>query len=138
MKPEEFNAIKPADYLKLGPLDESGGLREGLSGYLSLGMAYRLKHEGVKPEVMKSLIDRLQKIGEANMPKNPDSSTVASAKVLAEIKALWTGNETGAMGELRDGVGPWLQANWWTFAAAALHLERIMKQLALVSLPNPN
>jgi hypothetical protein len=135
MQPSEYSAIRPLDYLKDGPLTPDGTLREGLNGYLSLGMAYRLRAEGVKPDTLRALVDQIGKIGSAHMPKSPVSGEPISEKAQAEVASLWTGKETGARGELRDALEPWLTRDWKHFSACALHLERIMKQLALVSMP---
>lgn len=135
MQPSEFSAVHPRDYLKDGPLDEDGALREGLNGQLSLAMAYRLRAEGVGPARLKVLVDRVKAIGEAHMPKTGAGSVPERAR--KELAAIWPGHETGALLELKEALSGWLTGEWRHFAAVALHLERIMKQLALISLPPP-
>ena len=135
MQPNEFSAIHPRDYLKEGPLSPEGSMREGINGYFSLGMAYRLRAEGVTPDALKAIADRIEKIGAAHMPKAPEPGKKISDKAQKDVASLWTGKESGALAELRDALTPWLTADWKHFAACALHFERIMKQLALVTMP---
>ncbi|WNG50865.1 hypothetical protein F0U60_47130 [Archangium minus] len=112
-------------------------MREGINGYFSLGMAYRLRAEGVTPDVLKAIVDRIEKIGSAHMPNAPQPGQKISEKAQKEVASLWTGKESGALAELRDGLAPWFTVDWMNFAACALHFERIMKQLALVTMPRP-
>jgi hypothetical protein len=128
-----FDPTNPRDYLKDGPLDAQGNVRERLNGELSLGVAYRLREEGVSPEQLKTLVDRLFQIEQSHKPDQALPSGRVSPQAASELTAAWADAPGGVLEELGEAALPWLTSDWRTFAATAQHVLRILKQLALLT-----
>jgi hypothetical protein len=129
MQLSEFSAIHPRDYLREGFLTADGHVRERINGYYSLGMAYRLQHEGVHPDTVKTLLDALSRFTDARMPKAGDKPLTEEDR--RALLAAWPVASGGALAELREAATAHIH-DWKQFSAALLHVERILKQLAVV------
>ena len=136
MELKELLAIQPKGYLKDGLLGPTGEIRERVNGYYSLAMAYRCREEGLTPEVLKRVVTRLEDVAKGHEKEledksNPSldqatSASLRSVQVMPEVKtsATLTAIFQAAMPHLTE---------WKSYAAFALHIDRIMAQLALIA-----
>ncbi|MBN8229704.1 hypothetical protein JYK02_19520 [Corallococcus macrosporus] len=134
----DLSATRPAEYLREGLLSPEGKPREGLNGLHSLGMAHRLKLEGTKPEAVAALLASLVKASGRFIPKEPRNADLPES-ARQEVAAAWstTGpTGTGVLGELRAAILPWVK-DTANLGAMLLHVERIHRQLLLVSVTPP-
>ena len=70
----EMLSVKPQDYLSNGFLQPDGQVREGINGEFSLAMAYRLREEGITPENLRQLTDKLYEIAGSEGQDDPDKN----------------------------------------------------------------
>ncbi|HEY7161949.1 MAG TPA: hypothetical protein VH815_11855 [Acidobacteriota bacterium] len=142
MELSEMLAIKPSEYLTNGFYDDKGEYRENLNGLYSLAMAYRCREEGLEPDNIDNIVNRLAGIAEKHVDEaveNPDKPV--DSKSLEQLKNL-RGDRSIAdsvvLGELLEAAEPQI-SNWKDYSALVLHLERITAQLALLkNLPEGN
>jgi hypothetical protein len=117
-----------------GFYDKAGEYRDELNGIHSLGMAYRLRQEGLNPENVDHVVNSLEGIADPYIDaveENPEQPV--DAKSLEQLKQLKT--DSVALNELLAAAQPRI-SSWKDFAGLMLHLERITAQLALLtSLP---
>src|SRR5262245_76258 len=139
MELAEMLAIKPVDYLNNGFFDEDGEIREGINGYYSLAMAYRCREEKYSPDSLKEVndeIDRLTEKQPASINDEPDQAIDTEAlkeldKIFKRKAALDSKTLTGIYAAARPTI-----KTWRDYAGLAMHLDRILSQLALlVNLP---
>ncbi|RKH08778.1 hypothetical protein D7V97_18435 [Corallococcus sp. CA053C] len=134
----DLSATRPSEYLREGLLSPEGKPREGLNGQHSLGMAHRLKLEGTSQTTVLELLESLRKASERLIPKDADNTPLKEASRKA-LDTAWSATGpagTGVLGELRVAVLPWVK-DTRTLAAMLLHVERIARQLGLVSTAPP-
>lgn len=135
MELKELLAIQPRDYLREGFFAPDGQLREGINGYYSLAMAYRCREEGLTPDRLKRLTDELARIAERHAPVGIDEAgQPLTSEVLSSLQQIRNDADvvqSPTLTALFEAASPWIQ-DWKNFAAFALHLERIMAQLALL------
>lgn len=132
----ELTAIQPAEYLKNGFYDKEGEALEGLNGFYSLAMAYRLRDEQMNPEELKKIVDRLMDIIPRHNPavdENPQLPLDAdSRRALDEVTKK---SDSPTLNAIFEAGRPWVK-DWRNYAALTLHLQRILSELALLrSLP---
>jgi hypothetical protein len=139
MELSEMLATKPSEYLVNGFYDQSGEYRDDLNGFYSLGMAYRLREEGLNPENVDRVVNGLEAIADQHIDavdENPEQPV--DAKSQDQLKKLRNGQEvagSAALSELLDAAQSHI-SNWKDFAGLVVHLDRIIAQLALLtSLP---
>lgn len=136
MENAELLAIQPTDYLKNGFYDKDGEFLEGINGYYSLAMAYRLREEQADPDRLKSIVDQLEAIiskQDRSVDENPklplDPSTMKALEELAKKASSPT------IAAILNAARPWVK-DWRGLAALTLHLQRILSQFVLIrSLP---
>jgi hypothetical protein len=122
MELQEMLDVHPRDYLKNGFLTKQGAVREGINGYFSLAMAYRLREEGVKPEMVQNVLEEIILIAGL---KNP-------AQAILEIQKSKDLIRSEPLRSLILAAAPWIgQSMQWD--AFLDHLRRIMAQLALIT-----
>jgi hypothetical protein len=124
---------KTSEYLSNGFLQPDGEVREGINGEYSLAMAYRLKEEGITPENIGQVIEKLYQIAGSEAQDDPNKKLSSTA--LDAIKQLSKSSEiskSNAMNELFGAAGSWVN-DWKNLAAFIVHLERIEAQTALLS-----
>lgn len=129
----EMLSVKPQEYLSNGFLQPDGQVREGINGEYSLAMAYRLKEEGITPENIGQVIEKLYQIAGSEAQDDPNKKLSSTA--LDAIKQLSKSSEvskSNAMNELFEVAGS-LVNDWKNLAAFIVHLERIEAQTALLS-----
>ncbi len=134
MENVDLSATRPADYLREGLLSADGQIREGINGQYSLGMAHRLKQAGVHPDTVKALLDSLKSAAEKLIRKDAENAPLPD-NAQQSVQAAWSATGptgTGVLGELRTAVLPWVK-DTRSLAATLLHLERILRQLALLN-----
>jgi hypothetical protein len=136
MNNTELLAIQPAEYLKNGFYDNKGEIMEGLNGYNSTAMAYRLREEKADPDQLQNIVDQLDSIldrQDSSVDENPglslDSNTLKALDDLSKKPLPPT------ITEVFNAARPWVK-DWRTFAALLIHLHRILAQFVLIcSLP---
>lgn len=133
MELQNLLAVTPKDYLRNGFFASDGQVREGINGQCSLAMAYRLREDGLVVEDLQRIVDKLDGLtsGERRFaPNGPLGEAIVS-----ELRDLWNSDVVGrsaALAELSEALRP-LVTDWKNFAAAAVHIQRIMAQLALLT-----
>lgn len=139
MEKSEMLAIKPQDYLKNGFFGTDGEFHEGVNGYYSLGMAYRCRAEGVSPDALKGIMDAIDQIADQQDKTAEDDPAQPIAKpALDSLDKIFKKKDISgskALSELTGAARPLLKT-WKDFAGLAIHMDRILSQLALlVNLP---
>jgi hypothetical protein len=135
MQLQDLLAIQPQDYLQEGFFTPDGSLREGINGYYSLAMAYRLREEGMGPDEVKALVDEWARVTAVVLPDSDEAAhQPLSPEAMAAFQRLRQRPEVTrsvTLTALLEAAAPWLR-NGRDWAALALHLQRIMAQLALL------
>ena len=136
MELSEMLSTKPSDYLKNGFFDADGEFYEGINGEHSLGMAYRLREEGIGPDRLEKIVNQLESIMDSqdeSIDENPeqplDVKSVGLQERLAQNPDV---AGSSALKEIFAAAGPSIRT-WKGLAALAVHLRRIMSQLALLT-----
>jgi hypothetical protein len=132
MELSEMLAIKPSEYLMNGFYDEEGEFRENLNGWYSLAMAYRCREEGLDPENVDKVVNRLERIVEKQVDtalEHPEQSV--DSKSIEQLKKLSNDQNSAALSELLKTAQSRI-SNWKDYSALVVHLERITAQLALL------
>lgn len=141
MELAEMLSVSPADYLSKGFFDDRGEFREGINGYSSLAMAYRCREEGLRPEQLQKVTSLLERLAEKNVALADDNPELeidrAAANELNAIRKDEVVVNSAALRDIFAAALPWVK-NWKSYAAFALHLERILAQLAIVGSPEPD
>lgn len=139
MELSEMLAIKPSEYLMNGFYDDKGEYRENLNGWYSLAMAYRCREEGLEPENINTVVNRLEGIAEKHVDaavEHPEQSV--DSKSIEQLKNLGNDQNSAALSELLNAAQPRI-LSWKDYSALVVHLERITAQLALLkNLPEGN
>ncbi|MCI0618406.1 hypothetical protein L0244_35965 [bacterium] len=139
MELSEMLAIKPSDYLTNGFYDDKGEFRENLNGWYSLAMAYRCREEGLDPENVDGIVNRLEGIAEKHVDtavEHPEQAV--DSKSIEQLKKLGNDQNSTALNELLDAAQSRI-SNWKDYSALVVHMERITAQLALLNnLPQGN
>ena len=124
----------PREYLQDGWWDAQGRLQPHLNGQYSLGMAYRLRDEGTGPDVVQVILMRrihamIEQYGpprvRINDPVHPDA--------LSAMMAIPEVQHSPALRDLFEAACAHLHT-WRDMQAFVRHLERIMAQLAWLTL----
>jgi hypothetical protein len=136
MELSEMLAIKPQEYLKNGFFDADGNFYEGINGDFSLSMAYRCRDEGTGPDQIEKVVGQLESILKSvdkSIDRDPDQQLDAKALAVQEQAAQSLEvKQSVALKEIFSASKPWIHS-WKTYAALAVHLRRIMSQLALLT-----
>ena len=128
----ELLAIQPTEYLKNGFYDKDGEALEGVNGFYSLAMAYRLREEQMNPDELKKIVDRLMEIvprHDRAVEDNPQLPLDADSR--AALEEVTKKSASPTLTAIFDAGRPWVK-DWRTYAALTLHLQRILSQLALL------
>jgi len=128
----EMLSVKPQDYLSNGFLQPDGQVREGINGEFSLAMAYRSREEGITPENLRQLNDKLYEIAGSEGQDDPDKKLSSAAlEAIPKLSKSTEVSKSNTLSELFEAARPWLK-DWKTLAAFIVHIERIQAQLALI------
>jgi hypothetical protein len=102
-------------------------------------MAYRCREEGLDPENVDSVVNRLEGIAEKHVDtavEHPEQAV--DSKSIEQLKKLGNDQNSTALNELLDAAQSRI-SNWKDYSALVVHLERITAQLALLNnLPQGN
>jgi hypothetical protein len=124
--------IQPSEYLANGFFDKNGQLIEGLNGYYSLAMAYRLRDEKADPDKLKEFLDRLQAIAlKPNHEVDDHPETELDPGTLQEVKQLFHNSPSTTISTILEAAHPKTK-NWKDLAALTIHLERILSEFVLI------
>lgn len=130
---EQPAAANPAEYLNGGFFSDSGQVREGINGSCSLALAYRLRDERVRPEQIRELIDRVDEAVGGKRSFLADDPL--PQEVSAALAGLWDAGRSHSSPSVRSlfiAAQPHV-TDWKSLAAFALHLQRVLSQLALLA-----
>jgi hypothetical protein len=129
----DLELLRPQVYLKDGFVDEEGGLREGISGLYSLALAYDLMKEGTTVESLKSLIDEFKTLADSGLREENSHGLLDgnSFQQLGNIMNSPAVMNSKMLKDLFHAALPLLK-DWPNVAGLVLHLDRAMKQLALL------
>ena len=136
---QDLSKVQPRDYLRDGFYDGRGRLREGISGFYSLALAYHLRKEEVAPDSLNEVLEQLQKIADEHGPQfetKPHTEPVPAANsALQSLAKHKTVAGSPALSAVFKAAKPWTK-NWKGFSALVLHLDRTHSQLALIAAMN--
>ena len=132
-QPIDLELLRPQVYLKDGFVDEEGGLRDGISGIYSLALAYDLMKEGTTVESLKSLIQEFKTLADSGLHEKNSHGLLDkdSFQQLGKIINSPAVMQSKMLKDLVHVALPLLK-DWPNVAGLFLHLERSMKQLALL------
>lgn len=132
-----FKEIEPKSYLNDGFLTPDGQIREGINGYYSLSVAYQCRDEGVEPENIKRILEKIDEW--FSKDTSPDADQELAPEVRTALQKLQNLEEVRSSTTLKALVEASLPhlGTWREMAAFILHLERILAQLALLTVKHP-
>jgi hypothetical protein len=133
----DLSKITAQDYLKNGFFDHNGDLVEGLNGYYSLAIAYKLRDETSSPDAVKSVFDKLVQAASKYYtgPNDQSVNQPLDSATLNEVHKIQETSEVKASPTLL-ALFQSAESHLKTagdLGAFVVHLERILAQLALVS-----
>jgi hypothetical protein len=132
MNNTELLTVQPSEYLKNGFYD-NGEILEGLNGYYSLGMAYRLREEKADVDQLQNVTDQLQSIidrKDGSIDENPNLPL--DSQSLQALDEVVKKSPSPIISEIFVAARPWIK-DWRTLAALVIHLHRIVGQYSLIS-----
>lgn len=132
-QPIDLELLRPQVYLKDGFVDEEGGLRDGISGVYSLALAYDLMKEGTTIDSLKSLIEEFKSLADSGL-REGNSHGLLDGNSFAQLGKIMNSPAVMKSSMLKDlfhAALPLLK-DWPNVSGLFLHLERAMKQLALL------
>jgi hypothetical protein len=127
-----YRSCRPAEYLKLGFIDENGRLREGINGKYSLMMAYRLADYGVTGKEVLAFRKKLENDFDPGSPEALKSALPADTVLRMRNALRPLGVKAAPLAELIEAASTQM-SDWCAFALLAHHVERIGKQLCIVA-----
>ncbi len=129
----DLELLRPQVYLKDGFVDEEGGLREGISGIYSLALAYDLMKEGTTVESLKALSQEFTTLADSGLNEENSHGLLDgnSFQQLGKIMNAPAVMNSKMLNDLFHAALPLLK-DWPNVAGLVLHLDRAMKQLALL------
>jgi hypothetical protein len=132
MNTGEFLTIQPSQYLKNGFFDENGEIFDGLNGYYSLAMAYRLTLEKADIDQLRNIVSRLMEIASKhdNVLKENPHLPLDDANAAAYV-TVRTKTNSPTVAAIFDAADRWV-TDWKGFASLTLHLKRILGQATML------
>ena len=128
----DLSKVRAKDYLREGFLNPDGTLREGINGFGSLAMAYQFRYEGVHPDMLQEVIHKIMLLASNS---SPDLQEPLDTEILSNLQKIIHSDEvesSATLSEIFAAAELWVH-DWKSFGALILHLERILSQLALLT-----
>jgi|SRR5512145_2540574 hypothetical protein len=129
----DLSKVRASDYLSEGFLNVDGTLREGINGYGSLAMAYQCRTEGMHPDTLQEIMQKILLLGTRKF--TGVSQEPLNSEVLSSLQQIIHSDEVASSATLSEVLRVaerWIH-DWKSFGALILHLERILSQLALLT-----